>query len=212
MFDNAGNKIRDYAKIVFWLSFINFIILAALAWHFFNFIAFIIIIMISFGFLYVESLFLSAFGELVESSSKTADSTKECSDKLQKLLDIYTQGPNNINHVEIRHAAPVISTESPIAPESPSVSIPSQPTPTVMPSANNSDVQSSNVKITKESQAYKLLYKSIQFSTDDGCRNHIKSNLDILNNEEMAFIKPIMQYLNSPGGIRLAVERLLKDI
>ncbi len=88
MFDNSGKKIKSYAFLCFIISVIIFTILGIVLIR--NEMTTVAIIVIVLGIIlsYINCLFLSAFGELVECSIDTSETNKQILVKLNSLLEI----------------------------------------------------------------------------------------------------------------------------
>ena len=93
MFENPGAKIKSLAKVCFWVEVIG-VVLAVLAMgdDLFEEIETIImavgIIAVGVGVAYVSSLFLAAFGELVETNSSIAYTNTRLLEETKKNQNI----------------------------------------------------------------------------------------------------------------------------
>ncbi len=95
MFNNPGEKIKKFAKILFWILCVAFVILAIVfGWTYdiwssqikFNPLSFFGLIIGGFVFSYILSLFLSAFGELVQNSHSIKEILKQ-NDKQKQVVE-----------------------------------------------------------------------------------------------------------------------------
>ena len=88
MFNNPGAKIKGLAKTLFWIEVIGVIVtLLAMADYVFDdegiFIA-IAILVVGIGVAYLSSLFLAAFGELVQTNTEISNTNKQILEEVRK--------------------------------------------------------------------------------------------------------------------------------
>ena len=91
MFDDSGKKIKEITFYLFWLAIVGDIVLAFEfgkdRWGDFNLLAFCVILVAGAIIVYLESLFLSAFGELVENMAKCNRHAEEMAEDVKKLKE-----------------------------------------------------------------------------------------------------------------------------
>ena len=84
MFDNAGSTIKKVGNLIFGISVIIAVLLFVLSTKTIGFIPALIIAAVCILTGFIQGLFLSAFGELVESNTQIKETNQEILKKLQE--------------------------------------------------------------------------------------------------------------------------------
>lgn len=205
MFENAGRKLRSFAKILFWISVVCVTIIAIFLGIIainYNFLIFITVLIGGILGVYVECLFLSAFGQLVESTSVTAEECKSISANTVNIKNTYQ---------ETRENRYISNTFLSTAPDSNTAFAKEAIKQTASVSSYNDITEKiSEIKLTNPSVVYDVLSTSLKFKSDEACKQHIISNISRLNDNDKRFLAPI--YGAGTDGIKEIVASLLKRI
>lgn len=209
MFENAGTKIRKYAKVIFWIATVGVFILAIVSgfeaeydmWdepeHSFHFLPFIKTLTIGLVLCYLETLILSAFGELVENSRKNAENTA----KLIAMHEAPTATFSNVAQTAINGHESVAEQSAAAYEEEETQNVEAEEAPEAE-------------AIPKPClSARELLEYALQFRGENGCRDYIKARMKDVDESEIAVLEPINRYLEmaEPNGIKAAIAQILGE-
>lgn len=195
MFDNSGDKLRNYATVLFVASIIAVLILSALVSYDayteeFKFFRFIAISVVGGVASYISCLILSAFGDLVSDTQQTRENTRELIRLNEKLIRSQKEDAHTSADVP---TAPAVSSPA----KAPSVEFATIPTT----ATGTLDTKS-------------LLEKSLTFSTDERCQIYLQSNFQNLTDYGQKELAPLVKYIfmSDATGLKIAVESFLKNM
>jgi len=192
LFEYPGSKIKSYAKIVFIIEAIAFLVAGVIC--LFNEATLILGLSLIIGGIpasYITNLFLMAFGDLVETASDSKHINAQILSKLNE-----------------KPAAPVVPAPVSVVTDGPtSVYVPKtekQQTP-----AENKQPAEPEITSTSNQQACQaVLSYALKFSTTAGMRSHIERKLKTCNNPSDAAVYQTL-LANSDENLRTAIEKYL---
>ncbi len=117
MFDDPGGKIKNYAKILFWLEVITGFIGGIIVWvaiaDFVGIFAFIGIIIGTTATAYIISLFLVSFGELVENSTFISNYLYKCQkNKIGEKSNLIVKNDMTVNTDDLIESKDIVQTDN----------------------------------------------------------------------------------------------------
>lgn len=104
MFSNIGEKVKGYSKIIFIIQVIIGVIIGFIQWMGLidsrkgglGFLLFLLIVILTFVLAFISSMFIYAFGQLVENSDSINYNTRELFNIVSRMN--YNMSPSNKNN------------------------------------------------------------------------------------------------------------------